>query len=72
MTQSDNLKSIFLFFYNTSSYLPRVWEEGKMIILDDSFEHEVWHNGSSFRLIFIIDVWHPDITEHEKQTLPPI
>lgn len=42
------------------------------MVFDDSFEHEVWHNGTEYRLILIIDVWHPDLTAHEKKTLIPI
>uniref|UniRef100_A0A3B4A4F8 Aspartyl/asparaginy/proline hydroxylase domain-containing protein n=1 Tax=Periophthalmus magnuspinnatus TaxID=409849 RepID=A0A3B4A4F8_9GOBI len=41
------------------------WEEGKVLIFDDSFEHEVWQDADSFRLIFIIDVWHPELTRFE-------
>lgn len=29
------------------------WKEGDWLIFDDSFEHEVWHNGTSFRLVLI-------------------
>lgn len=43
-----------------------------MIVFDDSFEHEVWHNGTTYRLILIVDVWHPDLTADEKKTLVPI
>uniref|UniRef100_A0A8D8QM80 Aspartyl/asparaginyl beta-hydroxylase n=1 Tax=Cacopsylla melanoneura TaxID=428564 RepID=A0A8D8QM80_9HEMI len=50
----------------------RLWEEGKVMIFDDSFEHEVWHNGSSYRLILIVDVWHPELTPYERKTLQPI
>ncbi|XP_044741209.1 aspartyl/asparaginyl beta-hydroxylase-like isoform X2 [Chrysoperla carnea] len=50
----------------------RTWTEGKIIIFDDSFEHEVWHNGTETRLILIVDVWHPELTANEKQTLPAI
>lgn len=50
----------------------RTWKEGKAIIIDDSFDHEVWHNGSTFRLIFIVDFWHPDLTPRQKATLAPI
>nr|CAB3223793.1 aspartyl/asparaginyl beta-hydroxylase-like [Phallusia mammillata] len=50
----------------------RTWEEGKVLIFDDSYEHEVWQNAESFRLILIVDVWHPDITDHEKRTLSAI
>lgn len=24
-------------------------------------EHEVWHNGSSDRVVLLLDVWHPDL-----------
>jgi len=50
----------------------RTWEEGKVMIFDDSFEHEVWQQAESFRLIFIIDIWHPDITQREIKSLSPI
>ncbi|XP_061094027.1 aspartyl/asparaginyl beta-hydroxylase isoform X7 [Conger conger] len=50
----------------------RTWEEGKVLIFDDSFEHEVWQDASSFRLIFIVDVWHPELTQYQRQTLSPI
>lgn len=53
-------------------FVCRGWEEGKVFIFDDSFEHEVWHNGTEFRLVLIVDVWHPELTMLEKKTLSPI
>ncbi|KAM9050328.1 aspartyl/asparaginyl beta-hydroxylase isoform 3-T3 [Megaptera novaeangliae] len=50
----------------------RTWEEGKVLIFDDSFEHEVWQDATSFRLIFIVDVWHPELTPHQRRSLPAI
>ncbi|XP_078795018.1 aspartyl/asparaginyl beta-hydroxylase isoform X5 [Oryzias latipes] len=50
----------------------REWEEGKVLIFDDSFEHEVWQEADSYRLIFIVDVWHPELTQHQRQTLSAI
>ncbi|CAK1544610.1 unnamed protein product [Leptosia nina] len=50
----------------------RQWEIGKVFIFDDSFEHEVWHNGTGSRLVLIVDVWHPDLTPTERRTLPAI
>uniref|UniRef100_A0A9J8AMZ5 Un-named hu7910 n=2 Tax=Cyprinus carpio TaxID=7962 RepID=A0A9J8AMZ5_CYPCA len=50
----------------------RSWEEGKVLIFDDSFEHEVWQEAESYRLIFIVDVWHPELTQLQRQTLSPI
>ncbi|XP_072708529.1 aspartyl/asparaginyl beta-hydroxylase isoform X2 [Ciconia boyciana] len=50
----------------------RTWEEGKVLIFDDSFEHEVWQDAESSRLIFIVDVWHPELTAQQRRTLPAI
>ncbi|XP_056868429.1 aspartyl/asparaginyl beta-hydroxylase-like isoform X1 [Takifugu flavidus] len=50
----------------------REWQEGKVLIFDDSFEHEVWQEADSYRLIFIVDVWHPELTASQRQALSPI
>jgi aspartate beta-hydroxylase len=50
----------------------RTWKEGEILIFDDSFEHEVWHNGTSVRLILIVDVWHPDLTKNDWNALSAI
>ncbi|CAG9828778.1 unnamed protein product [Diabrotica balteata] len=50
----------------------RSWKEGEIFVFDDSFEHEVWHNGTDFRLILIVDIWHPELTPSEKHSLSPI
>ncbi|GAB1288299.1 Aspartyl/asparaginyl beta-hydroxylase [Apodemus speciosus] len=59
-------------FFSSDSELARTWEEGKVLIFDDSFEHEVWQDASSFRLIFIVDVWHPELTPQQRRSLPAI
>ncbi len=43
----------------------RTWEEGKVLVLDDSFEHEVWNDGDKQRIVLIVDIWHPDFSEKE-------
>jgi len=50
----------------------RTWKEGEFVIFDDSFEHEVWHKGDSYRLVLIVDVWHPQLTPQDKSQLSPI
>lgn len=50
----------------------RQWQVGKVFMFDDSFEHEVWHNGTGTRLVLIVDVWHPALTTAERRSLPPI
>ena len=44
----------------------RRWEEGRCLVFDDSFEHEVWNWSDSPRYIFMIDVHHPDLAVQEK------
>jgi aspartyl/asparaginyl beta-hydroxylase (cupin superfamily) len=43
------------------------WQEGKCIIFDDSFIHEVRNGSDCYRDVLIIDFWHPDLTVVEKQ-----
>lgn len=43
----------------------REWQEGKCIVFDDSFEHEVWHTGTEVRFVLVLDIWHPDLTPEE-------
>ena len=50
------------------------WEEGKLMIFDDSFVHEVWHDGeendlNGGRAVLIFDIWHPQVTSHEQVTI---
>jgi aspartate beta-hydroxylase len=41
---------------------PRPWEEGKMIVFDDSYEHEAANlNDTKERVILLIDIWHPEL-----------
>ena len=52
------------------------WEEGELLIIDDSFEHELWYqNGvggrmGGIRLVLLVDMWHPDLSDQEKKALP--
>jgi aspartate beta-hydroxylase len=48
------------------------WENGKLLIFDDSFEHEVWHEGTEYRLVLILDFWHPDLNQMQRKQLSPI
>ncbi|EDX07297.1 GD11159 [Drosophila simulans] len=50
----------------------RTWREGELFIFDDSFEHEVWHNGSQPRLVLILDMWHPQLSAAQRRSLTPI
>jgi hypothetical protein len=45
------------------------WEEGRCIVFDDSFEHEVWNLSDRRRVVLIVDLWHPDLTGDEVTLL---
>jgi aspartate beta-hydroxylase len=47
------------------------WTEGEMFVFDDSFDHEVW-NESEERVVLIVDLWHPGLTQEQRDTLAPI
>ena len=33
----------------------RSWQEGKVLVFDDTVEHEVWHRGGEPRIILLLD-----------------
>ncbi|EGZ12396.1 aspartylasparaginylbeta-hydroxylase-like protein [Phytophthora sojae] len=48
----------------------RQWEEGKALVLDDAFDHEVWHNGKEGdRVLLLFDFWHPDLVQGEREAI---
>ncbi len=47
----------------------RTWEEGKMLVFDDSFEHEVWNHSDFVRIVLFMNFWHPCFSEREIEVL---
>ncbi|XP_033112499.1 aspartate beta-hydroxylase domain-containing protein 2-like [Anneissia japonica] len=48
------------------------WTQGECFLFDDSFLHEAKHSGSKSdepRAVFIVDLWHPDISNAEMACL---
>lgn len=44
----------------------RTWEEGKLLVFDDSIEHEAWNDSGEDRVVLIFDIWRPDLTPQER------
>ena len=44
----------------------RAWEEGKMLIFDDTIEHEAWNEGAEDRVVLIFDIWRPELSAAER------
>lgn len=47
----------------------RPWIQEKCIVFDDSFEHEVWNRSDITRIVLIVDVWNPILTQEEISAL---
>jgi aspartate beta-hydroxylase len=45
------------------------WQAQKCVVFDDSFVHEVWNESDQRRVVLIIDVWHPDLSDEEIELL---
>ncbi len=45
----------------------RKWKVGEAWVFDDTIEHEAWNNSAETRVVMIFDIWHPALTEAERQ-----
>lgn len=42
------------------------WEEGKIVVFDDTVEHEAKNGSKQDRLVLIFEIWKPDVSEVER------
>lgn len=42
------------------------WQEGRVVVFDDTYEHEAWNRSSETRVVLIFDLWNPYLTEAER------
>lgn len=47
----------------------RYWKQGQAFVFDDTVEHEALNPSDELRVVFIFDVWHPDLTEAERNAV---
>ena len=47
----------------------REWEEGKLLIFDDTIEHEAWNDSDEDRVVLIFDIWRPELSDREKHEI---
>lgn len=45
----------------------REWKLGELFLFDDTIEHEAVNRGEQLRVVLIFDIWHPHLTELERQ-----
>jgi aspartyl/asparaginyl beta-hydroxylase (cupin superfamily) len=47
----------------------RLWKRGEAFVFDDTIEHEAANPSDELRVVLILDVWHPDLTEVERDAV---
>jgi aspartyl/asparaginyl beta-hydroxylase (cupin superfamily) len=47
----------------------RAWEEGKLLIFDDTIEHEAWNDSEEDRIVLIFDIWRPELSAEERSAV---
>ena len=45
------------------------WQEGRVVVFDDTYEHEAWNRSDKTRVVLIFDLWNPYLTEAERAAL---
>ena len=47
----------------------REWEEGRCLVFDDAYEHEVWNDSAGERAVLLFDIWHPLLSPDEVHAI---
>ncbi|CAE7572398.1 ASPH [Symbiodinium sp. CCMP2592] len=47
----------------------RCWERDRIMVFDDSFEHEVRNHAGSTRVVLLIRFWHPSLDTADKRDM---
>ena len=47
----------------------RAWQEGRLLIFDDTIEHEAWNDSDADRVVLIFDVWRPELSADERRSV---
>ena len=45
------------------------WRTGRVVVFDDTYEHEAWNRSNEIRVVLIADVWNPHLTDVEQAAL---
>lgn len=47
----------------------RYWKRGEAFVFDDTIEHEALNPSNELRIVFIFDIWHPDLSALERDAV---
>ncbi len=47
----------------------RHWQVGQAFVFDDTIEHEAWNDSDELRVVLIVDLWPPELSEEERRVV---
>jgi len=50
----------------------RAWEEGRLLVFDDSIEHEAWNDSPHDRVVLIFDIWRPELSDADRRAVTAV
>lgn len=50
----------------------RNWKRGEAFVFDDTIEHEALNPSGELRVVFIFDIWHPDLSPVEREAVTAV
>ncbi|HJS22561.1 MAG TPA: aspartyl/asparaginyl beta-hydroxylase domain-containing protein [Steroidobacteraceae bacterium] len=45
------------------------WQQGRVVVFDDTYEHEAWNRSDRTRVVLIFDLWHPALSAAEREAV---
>lgn len=45
------------------------WQSGKVVVFDDTYEHEAWNRSQEIRVVLIFDLWSPHLDQAEREAM---
>ncbi len=45
------------------------WQGGRVVVFDDTYEHEAWNRSGETRVVLIFDLWSPYLSDAERAAL---
>jgi aspartate beta-hydroxylase len=54
---------------NLVSHGEHRWQEGQLVMFDDTYLHEAWNRSDQTRIVLLMDCWNPHLTAVEKLAL---
>jgi aspartyl/asparaginyl beta-hydroxylase (cupin superfamily) len=50
----------------------REWRVGEAFVFDDTIEHEAWNDSDELRVVLIIDLWQPSLSQDDRAAVSAV